>query len=133
MQAPSRQFRQRWTLPLAAVLLLHWTLGFCEALADVLCIEADGRVTLEAAGEPCEKAGQGDPCIDLKAGDAHDGCDPAPAPQFAAADLVSPFFLPAPALILPLQQEPPVFLPQSTGPPSPPLSLILRNTAVLLI
>lgn len=133
MKAPSRQFRQRWTLPLAAVLLLHWTLGFCEAMADVLCIEADGRVTLEAAGEPCDKAGQGGHCIDLKAGDAHDGHNPAPGPQPLLADQALPAMLPAPAFLLPPLPEPLALLPQATGPPTPPLSLILRDTAVLLI
>ncbi len=133
MKAPSRKFRQRWTLPLAAVLLLHWTLGFCEAMADVLCIEADGRVTVEAWGEPCAKADAHGHCVDVQAGDAHDGHDPAPAPQLLLADLASQLFVPSAPFLLPPSREPPLVLPQSTGPPSPPLSLILRDTAVLLI
>lgn len=131
MKAPSRKFRQRWTLPVVAVLLLHWALGMCHAVADVICLEADGRVTLEAAGSPCEKPVDSEPCVDVQLGDAHDGH--APVPTSGLADAGLPPFVPALALLLPPPSQPLLLLPQATGPPALPSSLVFRNTSVLLI
>lgn len=69
----------------------------------------------------------------MQAGDAHDGHTPLPSHQLSAADAAPVFFVPALSYVLPLLQEAHVALPQSTGPPVAPTSLILRETAVLLI
>ena len=65
----TRRRRRRWSLPLIAVMLLHWCLGFGVAMADVLCLEPDGKAVLELNGKPCldvpaEKA-TGQLCVDL--------------------------------------------------------------------
>lgn len=137
MNYRSRSFRRRWTLPLAAVLLLHWTLGICAASAEVLCLEPDGRIAVEFAGKPCHADVQelkaGKHCIDVQAGDSHDGHSPLPAHQLSAADTAPVFFVPALSYVLPPLQVAHVALPQATGPPVAPTSLILRETAVLLI
>lgn len=138
MNYRSRSFRRRWTLPLAVVLLLHWTLGFCAASADVLCLEPDGKVAVEFSGQPCHNEGSSDAttgkhCVDMQAGDAHDGHTPLPAHQPSAADTAPVLFVPALSYVLPLLQQAHVALPQAAGPPAKPTSLILRETAVLLI
>jgi hypothetical protein len=136
MNYRSRSFRRRWTLPLAAVLLLHWTLGICAASADVLCLEPDGIVAVEFSGKPCHNDGASAAskhCVDMQAGDAHDGHTPLPAHQLSAADTAPVFFVPALSYVLPVLQLAHVALPQATGPPVAPTSLILRETAVLLI
>ena len=48
----TRRRRRRWSLPLIAVMLLHWCLGLGVAMADVLCLEPDGKAVLELNGNP---------------------------------------------------------------------------------
>lgn len=133
----TRAQRRRWSLPLVVVLLLHWTFGICEAMADVLCIEPDGKVVLEVAGEPCAGAqleqATGKPCIDLKA-ESHDGDHTTiPANPLAHADLQPLTFIPALAYLLEVPQELRLAQPVATGPPISTSSPALRRTTVLLI
>lgn len=117
-----------------AVMLLHWCLGFGEALADVICLEPDGKVVLELKGKPCldtpaEKS-TGQLCVDLAIDDGNPDDEPAPAKH------VQPPLIPA---LLPVLS----FLPQLMAQPilavhEPPLrfpshSVALRATTVLLI
>lgn len=132
----ARAQRRRWSLPLVVILLLHWTFGVCEAMADVLCFEPNGKVVLEVAGEPCASAkleqASGKPCMDIKAGSS-ESHDLVPANPFAHADLQPLTFLPALVYVLEVPQELSLAQPVATGPPistSPPA---LRRTTVLLI
>jgi hypothetical protein len=136
--------RRRWSLSLIVILLLHWTLGVCAAVADVVCIEANGSVVLERAGQPCaeetpksatEKASDnasGKACIDFTADDHHDPHDSLPS--FAQLiDLPPPFLLPALGDAFSASAASALTLPLATGPPVPSRSVVLRKTTVLLI
>lgn len=140
----SRHQGRRCSLSLIAILLLHWAFGICAATADVLCIEADGRVMLEHQGEPCHEASakaavadglhlleQGD-CVDLQADTHNDAHDSLPSHPHLA-DLPPPLLIPA---LTPLLQEPvdpalPVAF--STGPPVMARAVALRKITVLRI
>lgn len=132
----TRAQRRRWSLPLVVVLLLHWTFGVCEAMADVLCFEPNGKVVLEVAGEPCASAkleqASGTPCMDLKA-DSHEFHDSVPANSLAHADLQPLPLPPALLYLLEVPQELSLAQPVATGPPISTSSSALRRTTVLLI
>ena len=132
----TRAQRRRWSLPLVVVLLLHWTFGVCEAMADVLCFEPNGKVVLEVAGEPCASAkleqASGTPCMDLKA-DSHESHDSVPANPLAHADLQPLPLPPALLYLLEVPQELSLAQPVATGPPISTSSSALRRTTVLLI
>ena len=134
---------RRWSLPLAVVMLLHWTFGACAALADTLCIEPDGRVAYEQAGQPCASA-VADPhaakhavkagdqhCVDIQLHDGHN--DHSPLPAKWQADAQAPALIPAPAWVAPALLPRPTLLPEATGPPVKAFSVIIRETAYLLI
>lgn len=129
----TRRQRRRWSLPMIAVILLHWCLGVGPALADVLCLEPDGKTVLELQGQPCndepaEKAA-GPHCIDLAIDDGHADHEPLPAKPPASPD--APPLLPSLGFrthFTPLVvrgREPPPLLPVHP--------VALRATTVLLI
>lgn len=130
----TRRQRRRWSLPLIAVMVLHWCLGMGVALADVMCLEPDGKAVLELKDQSCldaaaEKA-TGQPCIDLAIDNGHTTDEPAPAknvqpPPFPAL-LPVLSFLPQlmPQPVLAVHEPPPLF-------PNHPVAL--RATTVLLI
>jgi len=131
----TRRRRRRWSLPLIAVMLLHWCLGLGVAMADVLCLEPDGKAVLELNGKPCldapaEKA-TGQLCVDLALDDGHATDEPAPAKN------VQPLMFPAllPVLsFLPLFEPPPLAATPAPPPPSPNSHPVaLRAMTVLLI
>ena len=130
--------RRRWSLSLMVVMLLHWCLGACAALADTLCFEPDGRVVLERADGPCvatnlEQA-SGKHCVDLPLHDGHDDHSSMPfAKAPALADAASTFFIPALTWLPPSAAVVPHTTPDATGPPVTALSVIIRETAYLLI
>lgn len=139
----SRLQSRRCSLSLIAVLLLHWAFGICVATADVLCLEADGRVMLEHQGEPCHeaagkhgtadvlKSAQAD-CVDLQADTHNDSHDSLPSHSHLA-DLPPPLLIPAliPVLLEPSDPAlPPAF---STGPPLAARAVALRKITVLRI
>ncbi|MCC2639453.1 MAG: hypothetical protein K0Q68_3172 [Moraxellaceae bacterium] len=132
----TRAQRRRWSLPLVVVLLLHWTFGVCEAMAEVLCFEPDGKVVLEIAGEPCASAEleqvAGKPCFDLKA-DSSEPHESVPASPPAHADLQPLLFIPALTYLLEVPQELRLAQPAATGPPISTSLPALRRTTVLLI
>ena len=131
----TRRRRRRWSLPLIAVMLLHWCLGFGAALADVICLEPDGKAVLELNGKPCldapvEKA-TGQLCVDLAIDDGHATDEPAPAKNVQPP--LFPALLPV-SFSLPLFQSPLLMAllePPSLSPNSHPVAL--RATTVLLI
>lgn len=131
----SQRQRRRWSLPLVVVLLLHWTFGVCEAMAQVLCFEPSGQTVLEVAGEPCKTAAMeyeaGKPCFDLPAepGDEHVSVPPYPP---LLAD-VPPAFIPSIAYVLADPRGISLALPRATGPPVSTDPVVLRKTTVLLI
>ncbi len=108
----------------------------CEAMADVLCFEPNGKVVLEVVGEPCASANleqaSGTPCMDLKA-DSHESHDSVPANPLAHADLQPLAFLPALLYLLEVPQELSLAQPVATGPPISTSAPALRRTTVLLI
>lgn len=131
----TRRRRRRWSLPLMAVMLLHWCLGFGAAVADVLCLEPDGKAVLELKGQPCpgapaEKA-TGQPCVDLALDDGHVSDEPAPAKPMQP--LPFPALLPVLAFF-PLF-DPPLLTAFAAPPPSSANShpAALRATTVLRI
>lgn len=131
----TRRRRRRWSLPLMAVMLLHWCLGVGAAVADVLCLEPGGKAVVELSGKPCpgapvEKA-TGQSCVDLALDDGHSTDEPAPA---------KPMQPPALPALLPVWSFLPLFAPPPlaasfAAPPLPPDSqpVALRATTVLLI
>ena len=131
----TRRRRRRWSLPLIAVMLLQWCLGLGVAMADVLCLEPEGKAVLELNGKPCldapaEKA-TGQLCVDLALDDGHATDEPAPAKN------VQPLMFPAllPVLsFLPLFEPPPLATSPAPPPPSPNSHPVaLRAMTVLLI
>lgn len=134
-RVPVRQ-RRCWSLSLIAVLLLHWTFGIDDVLANLICIEADGKVAMEQAGEHCHEAAAGQAtgksCIDFKAGDHHDAHDSLRSGS-PLADLPPVFPVPALPHVLPEPVNTALTLPLATGPPLPSRSVVLRKTTVLLI
>lgn len=129
----SRQTLQRWTLSLIAVLMLHGVSGFCQAVTHVLCVEAQGHAVVEQYSAPSAvQHAQGD-CVDLAFGEAHEGHESASAPQLHS-DAPQIFGLVhSLVFILPVMPERLAALPQTTGPPSPSLALVLSETTFLLI
>ena len=138
--------RRRCSLSLIAVLLLHWAFGICAATADVLCIEADGRVTLEHQGEPCHEAtgtaehphrlsqmnaAQTD-CIDLLADTHNDSHDSLPS-HTHLADLPPPLLIPALTPAVPEPRDVVLQTSFSTGPPVAARAVALRKITVLRI
>jgi len=131
----TRRQRRRWSLPLIAVMLLHWCLGVGVAMADVLCMEPDGKVVLELNGKPCldapaEKA-TGQLCVDLAVDDGHSNDKPSPAenvqpPLFPALLPVHAFLYLFDTPPLTAILEPPVLSPNSNP-------VALRAMTVLLI
>lgn len=129
----SRAQRRRYTLPLLLVLLLHWSLGLCEAMASVLCFEGDGHVVLEAAGQPCATSAAADtPCLDIKL-DAHADHASLPASPLLQADSLAPALLPALLYFFPLFSPPASAAWVSTGPPPAQKTAALRRSIVLQI
>ncbi len=130
------QARRRWSLSLIVVLLLHWSLGACAALADTICLEPTGHVAFEKAGEPCAakalEQAPGKSCIDLPAQDGHDDHSPVPS-KLQLADLQAPHLIPALTWLLPSIPAHHAVKPDATGPPTTPFSVIIRETAYLLI
>lgn len=114
-----------------AILLLHSVPGFC-AMADVLCVEANGHISLEKKGDPCASLEQHQPCADFAADDAHEGHHSASAPQLDMAALASKWALALP-FFLPIEVEPERPLLYAAGPPAKSFALILRATTILLI
>ncbi|MFD0949126.1 hypothetical protein ACFQ0F_01735 [Paraperlucidibaca wandonensis] len=138
MMSASQQLtkRRRLTLSLMVMLLLHWTFSSCTALADTLCLEPDGVVVWEHTGEPCpsavdEKSSE-TPCVDFQAQDGHNDH----ASLYSTLQLSDP-----PALIQPFYTNPAYIsgefsqlkVPDGTGPPVKPFSIIIRETAYLHI
>lgn len=131
----TRRRRRRWSLPLIAVMLLHWCLGVGVAMADVLCLEPDGKAVLELNGKPCldapaEKA-TGQLCVDLAIDDGHATDKPAPAKSLQPPLL--PALLPVYSFLY-LFDSPPltaILEPPALSPNSHPVAL--RATTVLLI
>lgn len=133
-RTPVRQ-RRCWSLSLIAVLLLHWTLGIDDVLANLICIEADGKVALEYAGEHCHESAElqtDKSCIDFKAGDHHDAHDSLRSGS-QLADLPPVFPVPALPQAVSEPSNTALTLPLATGPPLPSRSVVLRKTTVLLI
>lgn len=130
-RTPVRQ-RRCWSLSLIAVLLLHWTFGIDDVLANLICIEADGKVALEQAGEHCHEGAAGKSCVDFKADDHHDAHDSLRSGS-PLADLPPVFPVPALPQIVPEPANTALALPLATGPPLPSRSVVLRKTTVLLI
>ena len=136
MFAITRRHCRRWSPLLIVVMVLHWCLGVGTAVADVLCLEPDGRVVLELNGQPCindavqtvKKEVSADGCIDLAVDDDHANHEPAAG---NASPEPSPIILPVLAML------PPVITPIITGRAAPPRlpnhSVVLRTTTVLLI
>lgn len=130
--------RRRWSLSLMVVMVLHWVIGASAALADTLCFEPDGRIVLEVASGPCaaERLEQatGKSCVDMPLHDGHD--DHASTPPLkvpSLADAASTFFIPALTWLPPSAAVVPHATPDATGPPVTALSVIIRETAYLLI
>ncbi|MES3041657.1 MAG: hypothetical protein V4730_10960 [Pseudomonadota bacterium] len=117
-------------------MLLHWSLGACAALADTICLEPNGRVVWEQAGKPCavEAIEQitGKACIDFQAQDGHDDHSPIPS-KLQLVDLQAQFLMPALTWLLPSIPSHQAVKPDATGPPIPSFSVIIRETAYLLI
>lgn len=130
------QARRRWSLSLMVVLLLHWSFGACAALADTICLEPTGQVAYEKAGEPCAAEARaqttGKSCIDLPAQDGHDDHSSVPS-KLQLADLQIPHLIPALIWLLPGTPAHHAVKPDATGPPTTPFSVIIRETAYLLI
>jgi len=128
--------RRRWSLSLIVIMLLHWSLGACAALADTICLEPNGRVVWEQAGKPCavEAIEQitGKACIDFQAQDGHDDHSPIPS-KLQLVDLQAQFLMPALTWLLPSIPSHQAVKPDATGPPIPSFSVIIRETAYLLI
>jgi hypothetical protein len=128
--------RRRWSLSLIVTMLLHWSLGACAALADTICLEPDGRVVWEQAGKPCAaealEQATGKPCIDIQTQDGHDDHSPVPS-KLQLADLQTPHLIPALTWLLPSIPAHHAVKPDATGPPTTPFSVIIRETAYLLI
>lgn len=120
------------------VMMLHWVIGASAALADTLCFEPDGRVVLEVSGGPCaaerqEKA-TGKSCVDMPLHDAHNDHSSLPSAKVSSlADAASTFFIPALTWLPPSAAVVPHTTPDATGPPVTAFSVIIRETAYLLI
>ena len=107
-------------------------------MADVLCLEPDGKAVLELNGKPCldapaEKA-TGQLCVDLALDDGHATDEPAPAKS--VHPLMFPALLPLLPLLsfLPLFEPPPLATSPAPPPPSPNSHPVaLRAMTVLLI
>lgn len=137
LTARSKAKRQRlWSLPLIVIMLLHWSFGACAALADTICLEPDGKVVWEQTGKPCaaEAVEQitGNACIDFQAQDGHDDHSPIPS-KLQLVDLQAQFLMPALTWLLPSIPSHQAVKPDATGPPIPSFSVIIRETAYLLI
>lgn len=94
----TRRQRRRWSLPLMAVMLLHWCLGFGAAVADVICLETNGQAVLELGGTSCAKPvahkSASKTCVDLALDDGHASHEPAPSSDAKPSlPLVSPLLL----------------------------------------
>lgn len=130
--------RRRWSLSLMVVMLLHWVIGASAALADTICFEPDGRIVLEMAGGPCAgrhpEQAVGKTCVDMPLHDGHDDHSSMPSAKVPAlADAASTFFIPALTWLPPSAAVVPHTTPDATGPPVTALSVIIRETAYLLI
>lgn len=133
----SRASKHRWSLSLIVIMLLHWTFGACAALADTLCLEPTGQVVWEQSGTPCAadalEQATGKPCVDLQLHDGQDDHSPVPS-KLQLADIQAPGLVTALTWLLPAETTTQLQLPAATGPPlAKPLSLIVRETAYLLI
>lgn len=130
------QARRRWSLSLMVVMLLHWSFGACAALADTICLEPTGHVAFEKVGEPCAtkalEQATGKSCIDLPAQDGHDDHSPLPS-KLQLADLQVACIVPALTWLLPAPSTYRPAKPDATGPPIPSFSVVIRETAYLLI
>lgn len=128
---------RRWTLPLVVVFLLHWGFGVGSVAASIVCLEPDGKVTLELASKPCPAAGGSSShiksCVDLPNDDGHQDHEPSPnsnaklseaSPLFMVASLF--LLLPSP-LTIPAGIQPILSSPASHHP------AVLRETTVLRI
>ena len=136
MYLVKKQSRRRWSLSLMVVMILHWSFGACAALADTICLEPTGHVAFEKAGEPCAskelEQSTGKTCIDLPAEDGHDDHSPLSS-KLQLADLQGVYIVPALTWLLP---SPSIFRPakpDATAPPISSFSVIVRETAYLLI
>lgn len=104
-------------------------------MADVLCLEPDGKAVLELNGKPCldvpaEKA-TGQLCVDLALDDGHATDESAPAKNMQP--LMFPALLPV-LSFLPLFETPPLATTPAPPPPSPNSHPVaLRAMTVLLI
>ncbi|HNE33660.1 hypothetical protein [Agitococcus lubricus] len=134
----TRRQRRRWSLPLMAVMVLHWCLGFGAALADVICLEPDGKVTVEFSGklccDPTKAKAESKHCIDLAMDDEHANHEPAPASDIKLPPLPT---ITIPTLTLPIAPPPLITASSIPGWSSPPpffyQSAPLRAMTVLLI
>lgn len=134
--AKSVRFQRRWSLSLIVVMLLHWSFGACAAIADTLCLEPSGQVVWEKSGQPCATQALeqtvGKHCIDVQTHDGHGDHAPVPS-KMQIADAQTPGLIPALTLPLPARVATPAMMPDATGPPAPLFSLVVRETAYLLI
>jgi len=133
----TRGQRRRWSLPMVAILLLHWCLGFGEALADVICLEPNGQAVIERAGEPCddaEKAKQSiKHCIDLALDDGHANHELVPGTEFKPLMVYSDFSLIAIVITLLPLSDPLLVHSWTADPPTNNRPVTLRKTTVLHI
>jgi hypothetical protein len=133
----SQAQRRRWTLPLVVVFLLHWGFGIGSAAASVVCLEPDGKVTLELASSPCVKMGQSSShpktCVDLPNDDGHQDHEPSPNPDTKLPEASSLFLVTAFPLLLPLPMSMPADFQSILSPPANHHPAVLRETTVLRI
>lgn len=128
--------RRRWALSLIAFLALHWIFGACTAIADVRCLEPSGRIVLEKSGNHCvvgtSEHPSGKHCVDFPVDDNHEDQSSSRL-NIQLADAHSPGL----SVALPwlASAHKPLFAmtPDATGPPSIPLSILIRETTYLLI
>lgn len=136
MSTARLQAKRRWSLSLIVVMLLHWSFGACAALADTICLEPDGKVVWEQAGKPCAaevlEQETGKPCIDLQAQDGHDDHSPVSS-KLQLVDFQAPPLILALTWLLPSIPPHHAVKPDATGPPSRSFSVLIRETAYLLI
>jgi len=134
----SKRQRRRWSLPMVALLLLHWCLGFGEAIADVICLEPNGQAVIELVGEPCDDARKAKQsikhCIDLAIDDGHASHELVPGTEIKPSMAHSDFSLLAIVITLLPPLSDPLFVHSwTTDPPTNNRSVTLRETTVLLI